>query len=177
MLRYTGFSLRWLLLLRSTGSRYVGFSSCGTRALLLCSMWDLPGPGLEPVSPALASGFLTTAPPGKPLLLIFFFFKFCFHIFVLYNSDFLFLNCPLLRITCSYFMDLISYLTEYIDCSTFGNVFFPPCTASVSSKFPPFFFFNQFAFDLFFHGRGCSQTPGPLLAILLQLDILCPWIL
>ena len=23
-------------------------------------MWDLPGPGLEPVSPALAGGFLTT---------------------------------------------------------------------------------------------------------------------
>ena len=30
-------------------------------------MRDLPGPGLEPVSPALAGGFLTTAPPGKPL--------------------------------------------------------------------------------------------------------------
>ena len=29
-------------------------------------MWDLPGPGLEPVSPALAGGVLTTAPPGKP---------------------------------------------------------------------------------------------------------------
>ena len=29
-------------------------------------MWDLPGPGLEPVSAALAGGFLTTAPPGKP---------------------------------------------------------------------------------------------------------------
>ena len=29
-------------------------------------MWDLPGPGLEPVSPALAGGFLTTVPPGKP---------------------------------------------------------------------------------------------------------------
>ena len=28
-------------------------------------MWDLSGPGLEPVSPALAGGFLTTAPPGK----------------------------------------------------------------------------------------------------------------
>ena len=28
-------------------------------------MWDLPEPGLEPVSPALAGGFLTTAPPGK----------------------------------------------------------------------------------------------------------------
>ena len=28
-------------------------------------MWDLPGPGLDPVSPALAGGFLTIAPPGK----------------------------------------------------------------------------------------------------------------
>ena len=28
-------------------------------------MWDLPGPGIEPVSPALAGGFLNTAPPGK----------------------------------------------------------------------------------------------------------------
>ena len=28
-------------------------------------MGDLPGPGLEPMSPALAGGFLTTAPPGK----------------------------------------------------------------------------------------------------------------
>ena len=29
-------------------------------------MWDLPGSGLEPMSPALAGRFLTTAPPGKP---------------------------------------------------------------------------------------------------------------
>ena len=28
-------------------------------------MWDLPGPEIEPVSPALAGGFLTTAPPRK----------------------------------------------------------------------------------------------------------------
>ena len=27
-----GFSLRWFLLLRSMGSRHVGFSSCGSRA-------------------------------------------------------------------------------------------------------------------------------------------------
>ena len=40
-------------------------SSCGARALLLHSMWDLPGPGIEPVSPALGGGFLTTVPPGK----------------------------------------------------------------------------------------------------------------
>ena len=31
-LRCTGFSLRWLLLLRSTGSRRAGFSSCDTWA-------------------------------------------------------------------------------------------------------------------------------------------------
>ena len=30
-------------------------------------MWDLPGPGLEPTSSALAGGFLTTALPGKSL--------------------------------------------------------------------------------------------------------------
>ena len=64
-LRCTGFSLQQLLLLWSTGSRCVGFSSCGSRAQLLCGMWDLPGPGLEPVSPALAGRFLTTVQPGK----------------------------------------------------------------------------------------------------------------
>ena len=41
-------------------------SSCGSRAQSLRGMWDLPRPGLEPVSPALAGGFSTTAPPGKP---------------------------------------------------------------------------------------------------------------
>ena len=28
-------------------------------------MRELPGPGIEPVSSALARGFLTTGPPGK----------------------------------------------------------------------------------------------------------------
>ena len=42
-------------------------SSCGSRSQLLHGMWDLPRPGLEPVSPALAGRFSTTAPPGKPL--------------------------------------------------------------------------------------------------------------
>ena len=41
-------------------------SSCGSRAQLLRGMWDLPRPGLEHVSPALAGRFSTTAPPGKP---------------------------------------------------------------------------------------------------------------
>ena len=41
-------------------------SNCGPRAQLLRGMWDLPRPGLEPVSPALAGRFSTTVPPGKP---------------------------------------------------------------------------------------------------------------
>ena len=42
-------------------------SNCGSRAQLLRGMWDLPRPGLEPVSPALADRLSATAPPGKPL--------------------------------------------------------------------------------------------------------------
>ena len=41
-------------------------SNCGSWAQPLRGMWDLPRPGLEPVSPALAGRFSTTAPPGKP---------------------------------------------------------------------------------------------------------------
>ena len=41
-------------------------SHCGKQAQLLCGMWDHSGSGLEPVSPALAVGFLTTEPPGMP---------------------------------------------------------------------------------------------------------------
>ena len=46
-------------------------SSCGSQAHLLRGMWDLPRPGLEPVSPALAGRFSTTVPPGKPSFLTF----------------------------------------------------------------------------------------------------------
>ena len=46
-------------------------SNCGSRAQSLRGMWDLPRPGLEPVSPALAGRFLTTAPPGKPKVAFF----------------------------------------------------------------------------------------------------------
>ena len=46
-------------------------SNCGSRAQLLRGMWDLPRPGLEPVSSALAGRFSTTAPPGKPHLPLF----------------------------------------------------------------------------------------------------------
>ena len=46
-------------------------SSRGSRAQLLRGMWDLPRPGLEPVSPALAGRPSITAPPGKPPLSLF----------------------------------------------------------------------------------------------------------
>ena len=40
-------------------------------------MWDLPGSGIEPVSPALAGRFFTTEPPGSPsiIFIITIFFK------------------------------------------------------------------------------------------------------
>ena len=69
----------WLLLLQNMDPRRAGFSSCSTRALqhmdfsscarakLLRSMWDLPRPGIKPVSSALAGGFLTSTQPGKSL--------------------------------------------------------------------------------------------------------------
>ena len=39
-------------------------SSCGPWALLPCSIRTLPRPGTEPMSLALAGGFLTTGSPG-----------------------------------------------------------------------------------------------------------------
>ena len=62
--------------------RCAGLSSCSTWALraqaqqlwwaqLLCSMWGLPGSGVEPVSSALAGGHCTTEPAGKSRKLIF----------------------------------------------------------------------------------------------------------
>ena len=45
-------------------------SSCGSRAQPLRGMWDLPRPGHEPVSPASAGRLSTTAPPGKPTVVL-----------------------------------------------------------------------------------------------------------
>ena len=43
-------------------------SNCGPWTQPLRGMWDLPRSGLEPMFPALAGRFSTTAPPGKPLI-------------------------------------------------------------------------------------------------------------
>ena len=57
-------------------------SNCGSRAQLLCSMWDLPRPGLEPISSALAGRFSATEPPGKPC-----FFDIELHELLVYSGD------------------------------------------------------------------------------------------
>ena len=63
---YLGFSLWWLLLFGAPALGRAAFSSCGSRALeqrfsscgaqaqLLWGVWNLPGPGFEPMTPALA---------------------------------------------------------------------------------------------------------------------------
>ena len=48
-----------------------GLSHRGTWALSPQGTWNLPRPGIEPMSPAWAGGLLTTGPPGKPCLSIF----------------------------------------------------------------------------------------------------------
>ena len=62
-------------LFTAVSSRVVehGLSSCGTQAQLQYSwvqlphgMWNFPGPGIEPMFPAQAGGFLTTGSPGSP---------------------------------------------------------------------------------------------------------------
>ena len=35
---------------------------------MLHGIWDVPGPGIEPMVPTLAGGFLSTAPPKKSCL-------------------------------------------------------------------------------------------------------------
>ena len=62
------FSFWWLLLLQSRGSRCVGFRSCGAQAYLLSCVWNLPGPGIEPLCPALAGEFLLLYHQWSPFM-------------------------------------------------------------------------------------------------------------
>ena len=41
--------------------------ACG---IFLHGMWNLPGTGIEPMSPAMAGGFLLIRPPRKPSVLV-----------------------------------------------------------------------------------------------------------
>ena len=86
----SGFSLQWFLLLWSTDSRHMasvvsaqglisygswalecaGFSRCGIRTPLLHWMWDLPRPGIEPLSLALTRGFFFLRHQGSLVQII-----------------------------------------------------------------------------------------------------------
>ena len=79
-LQCTGFSLWWLLLLWNMGARASVVAACGVQCTGLravaqrpshSNMWDLLGPGIEPTSPALVSGFFTSELPGKPLMKVY----------------------------------------------------------------------------------------------------------
>ena len=59
------FSLRWLILLQTTGSSAQA-QEFGGGTELLHGMWAGPGPGIEPVFPALAGRVFTTEAPGSP---------------------------------------------------------------------------------------------------------------
>ena len=48
-----------------------GLSSCGTRAQLICGMWILAGPEIEPVSPELAGRFFIHCATREVLLICF----------------------------------------------------------------------------------------------------------
>ena len=66
-----GFSFWWLLLSQSMALGLEGLSNCGTQAELLSGMWNLPGSGIRPVSPALAGWLTTTGPPVESSDLVF----------------------------------------------------------------------------------------------------------
>ena len=51
-----------------TGPRTLRSQYLWSLGLVFLSMWNPPGPGIKPVSSALADGFLSTVPPGKPLI-------------------------------------------------------------------------------------------------------------
>ena len=52
---------------RDLRALHCGLSGCGEQAEWLYGRWNLPQSGTEPMSPALAAGFLSPAPPGKSL--------------------------------------------------------------------------------------------------------------
>ena len=61
--------LRWLLLW-NTSSRVHRLQWLWYMTQVLCGICNLPGPGIEPASPALAGGFLSPGLPGSHIRLI-----------------------------------------------------------------------------------------------------------
>ena len=81
-------------------------------------MWDLPGPEIKPMSPALAGGFLTTAPPGKSLSVV----LICIYLMIEVEHHFtcvtatcisFFVNYPFSKVTLLVFSFLICKSSLY----------------------------------------------------------------
>ena len=66
-----GSSLQWRLLLQNMHPRALRVQQLRCRAQLFPSLQNLPRPGIEPMSPALSGGLLSTVPPGSLLSHIF----------------------------------------------------------------------------------------------------------
>lgn len=62
--------LRWCVASPCGGLSSCGALALGCRGFSVCGTWSLPGLGLEPVSPALAGGVLSTVPPGKSRVIV-----------------------------------------------------------------------------------------------------------
>ena len=113
-------------------------------------MWDLPGPGLELMSPALAGRFLTTVSPGKPSLVKFIPWYFILFDAIVNGITFLFSlsdsSLLVYRNTIG-FCILISYptilLKSVISSNRFSVCLFCCCCCfqCMSSFFTPLFFF------------------------------------
>ena len=78
---------------------------------------DLPNPGIEPVSPALAGKFFTTAPPGKPYVVFGEMLIYIFRPFFFFLLDFLFL---LSFMSCLYILEI-----NPLSVASFANIFLP----------------------------------------------------
>ena len=63
-------------------------------------MWDLPRPGLEPVSPASAGRFSTTTPPGKPIIIFYNVTMQPYILFSFFKFIYLFLILAVLGLRC-----------------------------------------------------------------------------
>ena len=116
-----GFSLWWLLLLLSTGSALGARASIAEAQELSCSAacGNFPRSGIEPVSPALASGFLSTVSPGKSYNSILKAVSFNSNIWVSYSSGsghsflLLMVRVPACPIYCVFFFFFFLHLKLY----------------------------------------------------------------
>ena len=129
-------------------------------------MWDLPRPGLEPVSPALAGRFSTTAPPGKPYP------KFLFWILIQSNYQ-LWLSFHKRRgwLSClflTYFHFKVVYIMQEITVQTYGaNKIFYQGKSNLTFWFLFWNFQSYWKAEII--PQWISISPSPIFTICLHL--------